>query len=217
MSLADPSAPAGRLIRVMDVALVAWTAVWLVIGLQVARDVRGLTQLSRTVVAGGRVLQVTGDELGALSTVPFVGDQLGTMSRQVDDAANQAIASGRDSAGRVRSLSVLLGFAVALVPTVPLLALYAPLRVGRAREVRAVRRAAMQAPGDPAFQQFLARRAVERLPYHQLRRVTPDPWSDLARGDYQQLAAAELERLGLSRASRRMRTQTTVWPEGAGG
>jgi hypothetical protein len=143
MSLADPSAPAGRLIRVMDVALVAWTAVWLVIGLQVARDVRGLTQLSRTVVAGGRVLQVTGDELGALSTVPFVGDQLGTMSRQVDDAANQAIASGRDSAGRVRSLSVLLGFAVALVPTVPLLALYAPLRVGRAREVRAVRRADM--------------------------------------------------------------------------
>jgi hypothetical protein len=61
MSLAYPSAPAGRLVRVVDVALVAWTAVWLVIGLQVARDVRGLTQLSRTVVAGGRVLQVTGD------------------------------------------------------------------------------------------------------------------------------------------------------------
>src|SRR6266581_3963041 len=199
MSLAYPSAPAGRLIRVVDAALIVWTAAWLLIGVAVARDVRGLTQLSGTVVAGGQVLRVTGSELGQLASVPFVGDQLGAVSQQLDGVADQAIASGRDSARRVRSLSVLLGFAVALVPTVPLIALYVPLRVGRAREVRAVRR------------------AVERLPYHRLRRVTPDPWADLAQGHYQRLAAAELERLGLSRASRRMRTRARAWPQGAGG
>ncbi len=217
MSLAYPSAPAGRLIRVVDAALIVWTAAWLLIGVAVARDVRGLTQLSGTVVAGGQVLRVTGSELGQLASVPFVGDQLGAVSQQLDGVADQAIASGRDSARRVRSLSVLLGFAVALVPTVPLIALYVPLRVGRAREVRAVRRAAAQAPGDPVLLQFLARRAVERLPYHRLRRVTPDPWADLAQGHYQRLAAAELERLGLSRASRRMRTRARAWPQGAGG
>jgi hypothetical protein len=217
VSLAYPSAPAGRLIRVVDAALIVWTAAWLLVGVAVARDVRGLTQLSGTVVAGGRVLQVTGSELGQLSSVPFVGEQLGAMSRQLNDAADQAIASGRGSAEQIRSLSVLLGFAVALVPTVPLIALYAPLRVSRAREVAAIRRAAARNPADPLLQQFLARRAAERLPYHRLRQVTADPWSDLAQGRYQRLATAELERLGLSRTSRRMRTRGRAWPEGAGG
>ncbi|MDP9342508.1 MAG: hypothetical protein M3Q23_10545 [Actinomycetota bacterium] len=217
MSLAYPSAPAGRLVRLIDAALIAWTVVWVVVGVMVARDVRGLTQLSDTVVAGGQVLRATGSELGALSSIPFVGDQIGSVGHQVNDAADQAIASGRDSAGRVRSLSVLLGFAIALIPTVPLIALYTPLRVARVREVRAVRRAMAEARGDPVFEQFLARRAAERLPYYRLRQISQDPWYDLATGRYERLAAAELERLGLSRASRRMRARSRAWPEGASG
>jgi hypothetical protein len=219
MSMAYPTATSRRLIRLLDVALVAWTVAWVLMGLVVAREVRSLTQLSNTVVAGGRVLLVTGSELNALSSLPFVGDQIRTMARQVDDAADQAIASGRDSRGQVRSLSALLGLAIALVPTVPLIALYAPLRVGRIREVRAIRRAVAAAPDDPVLRQFLARRALERLPYDRLRLVTADPWADLAAGQYEDLAAAELERLGLSRASRRMRMRTGArpWPQGTTG
>jgi len=78
----------------------------LLVGVAVARDVRGLTQLSGTVVAGGRVLQVTGSELGQLSSVPFVGDQLGAVSRQLNDVADQVIAVTDRYRGFVLSSSV---------------------------------------------------------------------------------------------------------------
>jgi hypothetical protein len=100
---------------------------------------------------------------------------------------------------------------------VPLLALYAPLRTARIREVRAVRRALGESRGDPVFEQFLARRAAERLPYCRLRLISPDPWHDLATGHYERLAAAELRRLDLARKGRRLGTRARAWPEGAGG
>jgi hypothetical protein len=217
VSLAYPSTPSGRLVRLLDVALLAWTIAWIVVGVAVSRQVRGLTELSSTVVAGGQVLRATGQELDALGSLPFIGDQIQGMGRQVDDVADQAIVSGRDSVHRVKSLSTLLGFAIALVPTVPLIALYAPLRVARTREVRAVRQVLARDGMDPAFEQFLARRAVEKLPYHRLRQVSPDPWYDLATARYERLAAAELERLGLRHPSPRPPVPTRARPEGAGG
>ena len=55
------------------------------------------------------------------------------------------------------------------------------------------------AAGDPAFEQYLARRAVDALPWDSLRAITPDPWGDVRRGECRALADAELERLGLRR------------------
>ncbi len=219
VSLAYPSTPSARLIRLVDAALIAWTVTWVVVGMAVAREVRGLTQLSSTVVSGGQVLRATGQELGALADLPFIGGQIGDVQRQLEDTADQAIASGRDSAGRVKSLSGLLGWCIALIPTVPLVALYTPLRVARIREVRAVRQLLAETGMDPVFEQFLARRAVEKLPYHRLRRVSADPWYDLAAGRYERLAAAELERLGLVPvpAPARRSTAARTRPEGAGG
>ena len=43
----------------------------------------------------------------------------------------------------------------------------------------------------------LARTAVRRVPYAQLRRISAQPWQDLERGRHRDLAAAELRRLGL--------------------
>jgi len=85
------------------------------------------------------------------------------------------------------------------VPTLPLLVLYAPLRLGRVPEARAIRRALARAPGDPLFEQFLARRAAQHLPYHRLREVSENPWRDIQTGNYGPLADAELRRLGLTR------------------
>ena len=53
--------------------------------------------------------------------------------------------------------------------------------------------------GDPAFEQYLARRAVDVLPWDRLRAISPDPWRDIANGEYRALADAELARLGLTR------------------
>lgn len=92
---------------------------------------------------------------------------------------------------------------MAAAPTLPLLALYLPLRASRIREVRAVRRAMQRPSGERVFDEFLARRAAERLPYGVLLAVSPDPWEDLKMGRYGPLADAELRRLRIRRRKAR--------------
>ena len=53
--------------------------------------------------------------------------------------------------------------------------------------------------GDPGFEQYLARRAIDALPWDELRALSPDPWRAVAAGDFPALADAELRRLGLRR------------------
>lgn len=193
----------GRMVRIVDAIIVVWVAAWILIGLAVARDVRNLTALSATVVRAGTAVGETGRALHALEGLPFVGDRIGRVAGQVDTAAAQAVRSGRDSRESVESLSVLLGVSVGVIPTLPILAMYTPFRISRAREVRAIRRAAGRAQGDPMFEEYLAHRAVQNLPFHKLREITPNPWRDLEAGHHTALAEAELRRLGLRRAPKR--------------
>jgi hypothetical protein len=192
----------GRVVRVIDGILVLWVVGWIAVGLAVARDVRNLAALSDTVVQAGTAVGETGRALRSLEGLPFVGDRIGRVAGQIDAAAAQAVRSGQESRDSVQSLSVLLGFSVGVIPTLPILAMYVPFRISRAREVRAIRKAAARAQGDPMFEEYLAHRAVENLPYHRLREITPNPWRDLEEGRHSVLANAELDRLGLRRARR---------------
>jgi hypothetical protein len=192
----------GQVVRIVDGILALWIVAWIAIGMAVARDVRNLSTLSDTVVRAGSAVGETGRALHALEGLPFVGDRIAGVARQVDAAAAQAVRSGRDSKKSVEDLSVLLGFSVAVIPTLPILAIYTPFRLSRVKEVRAIRKAAAQAQGDPMFEEYLAHRAVENLPYHKLREITPNPWRDLEAGHHTALAQAELRRLGLRREAR---------------
>lgn len=193
----------GQVVRIVDGILLVWVVAWILIGLAVARDVRNLMTLSDTVVRAGTAVGETGRALHALESLPFVGDRIGKVAGQVDAAAAQAVRSGRDSRESVQRLSVLLGVSVAIIPTLPILAMYTPFRISRSREVRAIRRAATRAQGDPMFEEYLAHRAVENMPFHKLREVTPNPWRDLEAGRHTALAEAELRRLGLRRSPKR--------------
>jgi hypothetical protein len=199
VSLDYPTSPSGRLIHFLDVVLVVWTAGWIVLGLVVGHEVRGLTKLSDTVEAAGTALDRAGRQLDSLKGLPFVGNRIQEVGDQLSVAAKSATESGRTSREHIRSLSVLLALAIAAAPTLPLIAIYIPLRRSRIKEVRAVRRGLRQAGSDPLFEEFLARRAAESLPYHVLRTVSSHPWEDLQSGQYRALADAELLRLGIRR------------------
>jgi hypothetical protein len=199
MALAFPTSPSRRSIRVLDVCAGLWVAAWIAIGVLVGIEVHGLKELSTTVVRGGRVLQATQQQLSALDSLPVVGGRIRSVEGVVGRAARSAIHSGTDSRSRTGTLSLLLGIAVALIPTLPVAGLYAPLRWARVQEVRAVRRGLREAHGDPAFEQFLALRAMQRLPFHQLRRLSENPLRDLQMGHHRALADAELARLGIDR------------------
>lgn len=183
----------------LDVAAVVWVAGWIVLAVFVAREVRHLRELSDTVVVAGVAVEETGDLLGSLEGVPFVGAQVREVADDVRVAGRSARESGRASRDSTEDLSVLLALAIGLIPTLPLLGLYAPLRLAWTRETRAVRRALTAAPGDALLDEFLARRAVANLPYKELRAITSDPFRDLREGRFRALAAWELARLGLAR------------------
>jgi hypothetical protein len=190
-----------RLVRALDIAAVLWVVFWIVLALLVGREVRNLRDLSDTVVQAGVAIEDTGGLVRGLGSVPFLGDRVSKVADQVEAAGRSAQVSGRDSRDSTENLSVLLALAIGLIPTLPLLGLYLPLRLTWSRDARAVRGALRRQPGDALLAEFLARRAVLNFPYERLLSVSSSPFRDLEEGRFDALAALELERLGIAPAS----------------
>jgi hypothetical protein len=181
--------PPSRGVRLaVDAAIAGWLIAWVLIGLQVGREVRQLTELNDTVVLAGGAIEETGDVLEEVGRIPFVGAPVGDLAdriRQTGRSASRNAASSRQS---VEDLSTLLGVSIALIPTIPLVAVWIPLRLRWRRERLAVKRAL--ATGSPDLERLLAERARTSLPLDQVLALE---------ADRKGLADAELERLGLRR------------------
>lgn len=191
-----PPAPAflsARAMRRLNVALAIWAACWIGIAAYTAYEVAALRTLSHTVVKAGAATESTGHALAAVGHIPFVGGRISRLAAQTVAAGASARTSGASTAATIHQLAVLLGIAIALIPTVPLLALYLPLRLGWRRDRNAVRNAVARWDGEPELEAYLAHRALTHLPYEALR---DGSWSD------GELAAAELRRLGLDEPAR---------------
>lgn len=199
-----PSVPAflsARAMRLLNVALTIWAAFWIGIAAYTAYEVAALRSVSATVVKAGAATESTGHALAALSSVPFVGGKLASLAAQTIAAGASARASGASTGSTIDQLAVLLGIAIALIPTVPLLALYIPLRVSWRRDRKTLQRAVSQWDGEPGLETFLANRALAHLPFHELRDIGWDGTESSA--PTAELAAAELRRMGIDRATRR--------------
>jgi len=147
-----------RSLLAADAAVVIWALLWSVVGVVVAQEVRQLEDLSDTVITAGEALEQTGEGLRGTSaglreahralefvdSLPFAGPEieenlegaattLDGIAREVTVTARSAEASGRSSKETVDDLSVILGLAIAVIPTLTLLAAYAPLRSTRIR------------------------------------------------------------------------------------
>ncbi len=196
--------PRGRR-RALSVAVVLWVVLWVVVGSVTAFQVRQLTEVSDSLVESADALDVAGIALQDIGRLPVVGDRPEALGNQVRETAREIDRAGAASRETVRTVSVLLGLALVLIPVVPVVALYLPLRRAGTRERKAVKRALADGGGDPVLEEFLAHQAVQNLPYDTLREVSADPWGDLRRGSFRRLANAELTRLGL--ATRRPRIE----------
>lgn len=192
--------PSAQRLPLVDAALALWVAAWIALGVAIGINVGNLTALSHTVVAEGHAVETVGRALRPLGSAPLVGGEVSHAAGQVQRTGASAVASGRSSASSIEALSVLLAIAVALLPSVPVFGFYLPLRVDRAREARALRRALREHEGDRGFEAYLARRALGSLGYQALREISPAPWTALEDGDCSALAAAEVRRLGIDPA-----------------
>lgn len=191
-----PSLPAGRAVLALDVLVAVWVAVWIAVGVAVNDTVQGLDKLTSGFGTVGSAIDTSGRVLGSLS-VPFVGQPLAGAARQIQNAGQEVSATGASARDDIDAASDLLGLTSALVPILPILLLYAPPRVRRAREAGALRRMVTTGGDDPALMRLLAERAAGSASYARLARLSAAPWRDLEEGRYEALAGEELRRLGV--------------------
>lgn len=115
-------------VRLADLTLVVWATVWAVLAIAIFHEVRGLRDVSNTLVETGQAVDRTGRALQTLGDVPVVGREIRGYADEVRQAGQSAQRSGRSSKGHVENLSFLLAIAVWLVAMVPVVSLYVPLR-----------------------------------------------------------------------------------------
>ena len=152
-------------LRTLDISLGVWVACWLIAAVVVATSIKGLEDSGVAVVTAGDGLEETSAglrraasglnetaaALGAIDDLPFVPGNPGeAVERTAEDVqrfavrvratADDARAAGSDAQDAARTLAIVLGLAIALVPTVPIVALYLLLRrvIGQELAVRRV-------------------------------------------------------------------------------
>ena len=190
--------------RSLAVVVALWVLLWLVAGAVTGYQVRQLTEVSDSLVESAEALDSAGIALQDIGRLPLIGDRPEALGNEVRETAREIDRAGNASRDTVRTVSVLLGLALVLIPIVPVIAVYLPLRRASNRERTAVKRALAGARNDPVLEEYLAHQAVQNLPYSTLRQVSTDPWGDLRRGSFRHLANAELTRLGLATRQRRV-------------
>lgn len=108
-----------------------WCALWLVVGAWTGYEVWQLSSLGGTVAGSGRALDSAGQALQSLGKVPVVGDTTAELGDEVRANAADIVVDARAAGASTRRLAVLLGLTIALVPSVPVLAVHVAVRRGR--------------------------------------------------------------------------------------
>ena len=192
-------------VRTLDGLVAAWIVLWLVVGGWFGYSTWQLADLGDTVTTSGGAIESAGRALESLASVPVVGDKPAEFGTEVAATGAEVADRGQEVKGDLRQTAVLLGIAIAVMPTTPIAGLYLPLRLARRREVAAMRDALAEFDGQPAFERYLADQAVRTMPFatvrsllaaHDSTTASPvEPW-------VRTLADAELARLGLHRHRR---------------
>lgn len=189
--------PSRRTVRRWDLAAVATVVLFGVLGVLTTVRVWALADLDRPLLEAAEALDLTARAIDAVGRIPLVGDSADQLAAGVRETAAEVRVGAGAAQEDLRAVAVLLGVAVVAMPVVPLLLTYLPLRLARRRELRGLRRM-LREPVDPMLVEHLARAALRRVPFGELRRVSCRPWADVDRGHHRQLAAAELRRLGVT-------------------
>lgn len=185
-----------RTLRRTDAVAAAWIISWLVIGLAVAYEIWRFTALSDSTIDSGLALARAGEGLSGLADIPVIGPRTQELGQQVTTTAGQIVTSGEEAGASIRGLSILIGLAVALIPTGSALFVYLPFRRRRRRDSAAIVNELRRDGLSPTLTQYLADRAVARVPADVLFVAVPESAEDARRTP--QLAKAELTRLGIS-------------------
>ena len=198
--------PASSRVAAPDVVVVAWAVLWIALAVAVVQSTRDVAKLGGTVSQTGSAVSEVG---GIINDIPLLPGDVSGASDSVQAAGESAQVNGAEGQDAADRLGIYLGIAIAIIPSVPIIGLYLPIRITRVRERRVAQRALALHGGDPQYQEFLARRAVEKLPYEDIMAVSAHPWDDMKQGRFSALASAELHRLEIYQPLPQPSTQAT--------
>ena len=150
--------------------------------------------------AGASVQDGFGSAAEALSGTPIVGDEIAAALEAAGTASGgNAVELALTGDTAIHRLALVLGLLTFAIPSLILLVLYVPMRIGQTRRLRSSR-LVFRDERDPQRRQLLAMRAAMSLPADHLLKYSPDPIGDLVRGEHDALVKALLADAGLSPA-----------------
>lgn len=191
----------GRLLTqlVSDLAVAAWTAGWVLVGLAVHAAVATIAQVGRQVQDGANGVAGNLNSAGdSTDGVPLIGDTLSKPLRAASRAALDIAGAGHSLDTTATWLAWVLALAVAATP---ILAVVMPWLFLRVRFFRR-KWTALALAATPAGEQLLALRALANRPLAKLAAVSIDPVGAWRREDaiaISGLANLELRSAGVRR------------------
>jgi hypothetical protein len=190
--------PARRTRQVVgDVWLVAWSVLWIWVAVRLHELIMNLATPGLAIAEGATDLAGSITSAGeSISSVPLVGETLGTPFDGMSDAAMSIADAGQATADAVALLARFLSIALAVLAITSFAVFWVPFRIGFVRRATAAQRF-VDANEDL---DLFALRAMARQPLHVLARITDDPAGAWRRGDQSvinALAGLELREEGL--------------------
>ncbi|MBN3510587.1 hypothetical protein JYB55_17270 [Mycolicibacterium septicum] len=189
----------GRLLAQLfsDAAVIAWTAVWILVGLAVHSAVATIAEVGRQVQSGANgVADNLGSAGDSTDNVPLIGDTLSKPLRAASEAALDIAGAGANLDSTASWLAWVLALAVAAAPILFVAMPWLYLRVRFFRRKWTAITLASTAAGE----QLLALRALANRPLAKLTAVSDDPvgaWRSQDQRAIRGLAALELRSAGL--------------------
>jgi hypothetical protein len=192
----------------LDFLVIAWVLFCLMLGMAVTKRINHLGALGDGLVSAGDSVSGVGDWISGLEDIPLIGGSIGTVADKVDALGASTAQQGRNGKEAVWKAALGIGLLLTLLPTLPILAVWIPGRVGIERE-RASLRAALKA-NEPGVWEYLALQAVDDMSFQELRKISADPWEDIRQARYEALARVEIDRLGLTLAAGEVPSRTST-------
>jgi len=180
-------------LAILAIVLLAWLGRRVY---QLVDDLRTVTDAVNN--AGASVRDGFQTAADAVSATPLIGDDIaGALESAGDASGGNVVDLALTGDTAIHRLALALGLLTFLIPTLILLLLYIPMRVGQTRRLRASR-LAYRDENNPERRRLLAMRAAMSLPADHLLKFSPDPIGDLLRGDHDALVAALLSEAGMA-------------------
>jgi hypothetical protein len=189
----------GRLLAQLfsDVAVITWTAVWILVGMAVHSAVSTIAEVGRQVESGANgVADNLGSAGDSTDHFPLIGDTLSKPLRAASEAALDIAGAGHNLDSTASWLAWVLALAVA---SAPILFVAMPWLFLRVRFFRR-KWTAITLASTAAGEQLLALRALANRPLAKLTAVSDDPvgaWRSQDQRAIRGLAALELRSAGM--------------------